>query len=234
MENRASKTRSLNIAFVLSPDLLKRLAAILMEASETLEFTVKFADGTNVQYSRVEEIIEQPNSKHRSIISLIAGTAGEGTPSANMVLKAKAKEGEPSVEYTVSGPQRSVVYLSDQLDDWVAAIRQWYSRGFSPGAWIPILIVVIFLPIYAWNHASHFFFSEAVSQGKSESWVQGLSIVLMWIVEYFIFRLFPRGTFTIGRGATRYQFLVSLRWSVLVALLVSFLASILANLLTKR
>jgi len=117
MENRASKTRSLNIAFVLSPDLLKRLGVILTEASETLEFTVRFADGTSVQYSRVAEIIEQPNSEHRSIVSLIAGTTGEGTPSANVVLKANAKESEPSVEYTLSGPQRSVVYLSDQLDD---------------------------------------------------------------------------------------------------------------------
>ena len=52
LENRASKNRSLNIAFVLTPDLLKRSAVILREASERLEFTVKFADGTSVHLRR--------------------------------------------------------------------------------------------------------------------------------------------------------------------------------------
>ena len=72
MENRASKNRPFNIAFVLTPELLKRLAVILKEASERLEFTVKFADGTSVAYDQVEEIIEQPNSDRRSIIGVIA------------------------------------------------------------------------------------------------------------------------------------------------------------------
>jgi hypothetical protein len=73
MENRASKNRSANIAFVLTPDLLRRLAVILREASEQLEFTVKFGDGVSVDYANVEQIIEQPNSRHRSIVGLIAG-----------------------------------------------------------------------------------------------------------------------------------------------------------------
>ncbi len=132
MENRASKIRSLNIAFVLTPDLLRRLAVILKEASEQLEFTVKFADGVSVDYANVEQIIEQPNSEHRSIVGLIAGTTEDGIPSANVVLKSKCASGEePSVEYTLTGPQRSVIYLADQLDDWVAATSQWYSRLLS-------------------------------------------------------------------------------------------------------
>jgi hypothetical protein len=61
-------------------------------------------------------------------------------PSANVVLKSKyASADEPSIEYTLSGSQRSVVYLSDQLDDWVAATRQWYSRVFSTVFMIPLV-----------------------------------------------------------------------------------------------
>jgi hypothetical protein len=67
MENRASKNRPFNIAFVLTPELLKRLAVILREASERLEFTVKFADGTSVHYDNIEEIVGLPNSDRRSV-----------------------------------------------------------------------------------------------------------------------------------------------------------------------
>lgn len=78
MQNEASKTRTLNIAFVVTPDLLKRLAVILGETSDFLEYTVKYSDGTSVHYDKIEDVIGQSNSDRRSIVSLIAGTAGEG------------------------------------------------------------------------------------------------------------------------------------------------------------
>jgi hypothetical protein len=234
MENKASKNRPQNIAFVLTPALLQRLEVILKEASEALEFRVKFIDGTTVEYSGVQEITQLPNSDHRSIVSLIAGTAGDVGTSANVILKVKGEAEEPSVEYTLSGPQRNVVYLSDQLDDWVAGIRQWYSRGFSSGAGIALFLLAAFLPTQAWKYAAHFFFSQAVLQDKSYSWIEGLSIVTLWVLEYLIFQLFPRGTFAIGRGATRHQFINSVRWVVLIGLLVSFVASVIANLITQH
>jgi hypothetical protein len=234
MENRASKNRPQRIAFVLTPALLDRLVVVLSEASEDLEFTVKFVDGTTVEYDGVQKITQLPNSNHRSIVSLIAGTAGDARTSVNVVLKAKAEGDEPSVEYTVGGTQRNVVYLSDQLDDWVAGIRQWYSFGFSPGAGIVLFFVAMFLPPEVWKYTAHFFFSQSLLQNKSYSWIEGLSMVLMWVAEYFVFQLFPRGTFAIGRGATRYQFLNSLRWGVLVAVVVSFISSVVANLVTRH
>jgi hypothetical protein len=48
MNYRASKIRSSNVAFVLTPGLLKRLAVILGEVSKQLQFTVKFADGVSI------------------------------------------------------------------------------------------------------------------------------------------------------------------------------------------
>jgi hypothetical protein len=229
MENRASKNRPINIAFVLTPELLKRLAMILKEASERLEFTVKFADGTSVDYERVDEIIEQPNSDRRSIIGVIAGTAENASPSANIVLKSKfASLEEPSIEYTLSGPQRSVVYLSDQLDDWVAATGQWYSRLFSPVFLIPLVFGALFLPPYLWKYMSHRF---ALTKGLPP-WVGLIVVCTLWAAEVFILKLFPRGTFAIGKGAAHHEFLGSIRWGVIAAFLVSVVASVVANLLT--
>src|SRR5882672_8305131 len=147
MQNKASKTRTLDIAFVVTPDLLKRLAAILGETSDSLEYTVKFSDGTTVNYNKIADVIERPNSDERSIVSLIAGTADEQVKSAYVNLK---NSGSPSLEYTINGTQRDVVYFADQLDDWVAATRQWYSPFFSgesnpSGAGLVLFAVVAFL-----------------------------------------------------------------------------------------
>jgi hypothetical protein len=231
MENRASKNRSANIAFVLTPDLLRRLAVILGEASEQLEFTVKFADGVSVNYANVKEIVEQPNSERRSIVGMIVGTTGGGTPSANVVLKSKfVSAEETAIEYTLTGPQRNVIYLADQLDDWVAATSQWYSRALSPVFMIPAVICAVFLPMYIWSYASR----HSVAIKALPPWVGLIAFALMWAGEFYFFKLFPRGTFAIGRGSVRHKFLSSVRWGVIVALFVSFLGGIAANLLTRH
>src|SRR6266704_3180292 len=128
VKNEASKTRSLKIAFVVNADHLRRLDTVLSEASKQLEYTVGFSDGTNVRYDKVEDVIKLPNSDEHSIISLIAGTPEEGNQTAFVTLR-KSDPESPTVEYTLGGSQRNVVYLAAQLDDWVAAIRQWYSFG---------------------------------------------------------------------------------------------------------
>src|SRR5712691_5229966 len=144
MKNKASKTRSLKIAFVVNADHLRRLGTVLGEASKQLEYTVGFSDGTSVRYADVEDIIKLPNSKEHSITSLIAGTPEEknlsdiqympskgqmampstevavAPPSTAYVTLRKSNPAEaPSVEYTITGSQRNVVYLGAQLDDWV-------------------------------------------------------------------------------------------------------------------
>src|SRR5260370_33956018 len=166
MKNEASKTRSLDIACVVTPDLLKRLAVILGETSDTLEYTVKFSDGTSVHYDKIEDVIGQPNSDERSIVSLIAGTADEAVKSAYVNLK---KNDSPSLEYTINGAQRDVIYFADQLDDWVAATRQWYSPFFSAsGAGAVLGIVALFSPLYAWDRISRL--SVALGTGGSYQW----------------------------------------------------------------
>src|SRR6266568_6292387 len=179
MKNEASKTRSLDIAFVVTPDLHKRLAVILGETSDTLEYTAKFSDGTSVHYNKIEDVIGQPNSDERSIVSLIAGTADETVKSAYVNLK---KNDSPSLEYTINGAQRDVIYFADKLDDWVAATRQWYSPFFSSekglsGAGLVLAAVAFILPIYAWEHISRL--SGALAKGGSYQWIALPAMIAM-------------------------------------------------------
>ena len=230
MKNEASKTRSLKIAFVVNADHLRRLDTVLSEASKQLEYTVGFSDGTSVRYGDVEDIIKLPNSSEHSITSLIAGTPEEGNQTAFVTLR-KSDPESPTVEYTLSGPQRNVVYLAAQLDDWVAAIRQWYSFGRSSQAAGAILaITVLFGPLFVWDKVLQFLPGTV----RTLSWVKALAIVLLYVAEFGIFKLFPPGTFAIGRGATSHEFLIWVRRGVLAALAVSIIAGVIANLMTRH
>jgi hypothetical protein len=236
MKNQASKTRTSNIAFVVTPDLLKRLAVILGETSQELEYTVKFSDGTSVYYDKIEDVIGQPNSDERSIVSLIAGTADETSKSAYVNLK---KKEPPSVEYTINGTQRDVIYFADQLDDWVAATRQWYSPLFSGTpdflsvvAVVLILAGALFLPWYAWEHISRM--SPALGKGGSYGWVGFLAFVLWWIVGCWILKVFPRGTFAIGQGERRHQYFLYLRRTVIFGSMLSIAIRVLWVWFTKH
>jgi hypothetical protein len=232
-KNEASKTRPLDIAFVVDAEHLKRLAVILAETSDKLEYTVTFSDGTSVHYSDIEDIIGQSNSTERSIVSLIAGTADERFKSAFVNLK---KDGSPSLEYTVHGSQRDVIYFANQLDDWVASVRQWYSPFISSEmgspASVALGIACLILPLYAWDRISRHY--SGFGRDGSYQWLAVPALVAMGFAEYYILRLFPRGTFAVGHGMKQSQFNIYLRNTVLVGLALSVIAGVIANWITKR
>jgi hypothetical protein len=233
MKNESSKTRTLDIAFVVDAEHLRRLAVILGETSDKLEYTVRYSDGTSVHYDDIEAIIGQSNSNERSIVSLIAGTADERTKSAFVNLK---KEGSPSLEYTVHSSQREVIYFANQLDDWVASVRQWYSLFISSEKGAPASVALgvacLILPIYAWDKISRLY--GAIGKDGSYQWIALPAIVLMGVAEYYILRLFPRGTFAVGHGMKRSQVNIYVRTTVLAGLVLSVIAGVIANWITKR
>lgn len=137
----------------------------------------------------------------------------------------------PSLEYTLSGPQYRVVYLGAQLDDWVAAIRQWYSFGrSSEAAGAAFAIIALIGPALLWDMMFKFLLPATV---RTLSWVNLLAIVLLYMAEFGIFKLFPRGIFAIGRGVARHEFLIWLRRAV-AALLASTVAGIIVKLLLVK
>jgi hypothetical protein len=228
MEYPASKTRSLNIAFVVDTDRLKCLVEILGETSDRLEYTVKFSDGTDVRYSEIEEVIRQPNSSERSIVSLIVGPAERTAKSAYVNLK---KSVFPSVEYTINGTQRDVIYVADKLDDWVATIRQWYSPIFSWAG--PILsLLVLGLPMLVAYRVTLLY--PYVSAGKGAALIAVAMIATGAVEVGCLMVLFPRGTFAVGHGEKGHQVITWVRNTVLVGLGLSIIGSVIANWIIRR
>jgi hypothetical protein len=244
MKTEASKTRSLEIAFVVSASDLEQLENILREIGDTFEYQVRFSDGHTLQYHDIADVLKQQNSQTRSIVSVIAGVTGPGKRSAYVVLKdGKSSHTSyqpfnnrsvslPSIEYTVNGTQKDAIYVGDKLDEWTAGIRQWYSVFDRSLMQFLLAAIIIFGPIWLWNNASPYLFPSGFI--KSHNWVEGVTVIGIWVAVFLTFKLFPRATFAVGQGVQRHQFTTYLRNSVLGAFLLSTLASLLANWLTRR
>lgn len=228
MEYPASKTRSLNIAFVVNTDLLKRLAKILGETSNNLEYNVKFSDGTSVRYGDIIEVIGQPNSNRRSIVALIAGTGtAEKTDKSAYV---NLRKTVPSLEYTINGTQRNVIYLADKLDDWSATIRQWYSPIFSRTASM-LSVLLVALPVLVAYRVSLFYPPIVPAKGIVLIVVALLATAALEVCALWFF---PLGTFAIGDGERRHQLFTYVRRGVLLTFGLSVIAGVVANLITSH
>jgi len=63
LENETSKTRSLQVAFLLDPPSLKNLQTLLSEIKGSLEYKVKFSDGSTTKYSD-DRVLQQALTYH--------------------------------------------------------------------------------------------------------------------------------------------------------------------------
>jgi len=216
MENETSKTRSLKVAFLLDPTSLKNLQTLLSELQGTIEYRVKFSDGTTIKYD-MDEIIGQPNAGRKSIVGVTVSV--EGQPGHSMFLTMRG-DPEPSVEYTLRGVQRDVVYFADKLDDWIASCTQWYSPLYASNLGLLLVVGLFALPIFFANRVSQVFSPKG---SDWHSYLSGATLIGVAVAEYWALKLFPRATFAIGHGARRNQLFGVIRVSVLLAVAVALL-----------
>lgn len=217
MENETIKTRSLRIAFLLDPASLTNLQTLLSEIPGLLEYNVTFSDGSTIKYGDADEIVVQPNSTDRFISAIAASIDGE--PGRSLFLTMRG-DPEPSVEYTITGPQRDVGYFAAKLDDWIASCTQWYSPFYVSNLGSALAVGLIALPIYLTAHVSKIYSPKG---SDWHSYLPGATLVGVILAEVYSLKLFPRATFAIGYGARRDQFFTVIRTGVLLALAVALL-----------
>jgi len=238
MDTEASKSRSLELAFVLNGEDVRRLESLLKEIGDSIEYQVKFSDGHALQYHSADEILKLSNSSARCIVSFIAGVKGRAKQSAYVVLKERITQSSggnsqsPTIEYTINGTQKDVIYFGDKLDEWTLSVRQWYSAFYHGFLAVLLFLAVVLAPIFLWGSLAPRIFSDAFL--KFHSWLQGATVVALWVGEYWLFKLFPRATFAIGAGVRRHEFFRFLRTSILAGFILSVLASLFANWLSAN
>ncbi len=214
MQNETSKTRSLKVAFLLDPTSLTNLQTLLSELQGTIEYRVKFSDGSTIKYSDVEEIITQPNAGTKSIVSVMTSVEGEG----RSIFLGMRGDPEPSVEYTVAGMQSDVFNLADSLDNWIASCTQWYSPFYASNFGLLLAVGVIASPLYLTGRVAKVFPAKG---SDWHSYLPAVTLVGVSVAEYWVLKLFPRATFAIGYGTKRDKLFSVIKVSVLLAIVVA-------------
>ncbi len=217
MENETSKTRSLQVAFLLDPPSLRNLQTLLSEIKGSLEYKVKFSDGSTTKYSDVDEITKLSNAGKKCIVAIIASVEGRPGHSAFLTMRG---DPEPSVEYTLTGGQRDVGYFADKLDDWIASCTQWYSTFYSSNVGLLVGVGLIALPIFLMVRMAKVFPS---SKAGWQSYLPMITLIGVSVGEYWASKLFPRATFAIEYGARRNRLFSVIRVSVLLAIVITLL-----------
>jgi hypothetical protein len=232
MDYPATKNRPMKVAFVLDAEAIRRLSVLLDEAGKSArqqivgpdvpQYTVQFADGVSVPFRDVEEVIGQSNASDRPIVSLTAATQRGFAEGAYVVLRG---EPDPTIEYTIRGPQKDVIYLGAKFDEWISSITQRYPTFFLREHSSMTLIAATFAPVILIAYFVLHFFPQ---QTAHASWTKLAVLVGAWILEAWSVRLFPTATFAIGHGKDRYEALKKLRVFVLVSIPFGVVGSVVA------
>ena len=162
----------------------------------------------------MDDFISQPNAGDKFIVAVMASVEGEGR-SAFLGMR---DDPQPSVEYTLAGRQRDVIYFADKLDDWIASCTQWYSPVYSSNFGLLIVVGVIALPVFFAGRVAKVF---PPGKGDWHQYLAGATLFGVGIAEYWALKLFPRATFAIGHGARRNQWFNVIRISVLLSVAVA-------------
>ena len=96
---------------------------------------------------------------------------------------------EPSVEYTLMGGPRDVIYFSEKFGDWIASCTQWYSPFYTTNLGLLLAVVVIALPLFFAGRVA-----TVYPSGKGD-WHAYLTLVTLFgvgVAEYWTLKLFPR------------------------------------------
>ncbi len=207
----------------------------MCELGGSAVFSVDCADGSAVKYDSVEDVLKLPNAGERRIERIRIATT-EGSVAGSVSLKDSYFG---AIAYDISGPQRDVFYVAGQLEDCIAALRQWYSPIASANLPVYLLASVITMSLSMWLFASTItLYDPGVFIKKEMPLSEGLVVFLVLIASFvlvggtmFMARkyLFPVGIFACGDGKNRYDRLESVRLGVAVAFLISLLASIAAG-----
>lgn len=217
--SKLTKSGRPKVAFLLDEDKLQRLTDILKQkagAAHKPEYTVLLSDDSSLNTSSLEEVLDVPNTKSRSITSIVVSTPL--TSPLHYDLKFANVE-DPPVTYEVTGPEDDVRTLAAKLDEFVDGLRQWYSPIVFTNPWIitllliiPIMVVVIAIApqvgavtaaIVPGNEDSAVSFSVWYAVSYVLFFVLGASP--LWLILFLRKRIFPSGVFAIGGGISRHE-----------------------------
>lgn len=233
-------TLQANSAFVLRPDDIRRIWALLEDKIGTVEAVAVCADDFEREFETVDALVNYDNFPAREIVGLQLDARTKGSEVTARIGFA-VQEYAPYIQFAATGAEEQIAVLKQRVASFLEAIRPWYS-GFS---WVPrsfLMYLVVCLPVvfttfmFTLPHVQH----PAVPTFHSAllaTLIVAAAVVSVGIVGIALNALrkkaFPIGTFALGAGAERYQTRENIRWVVIVGFLVSMAAAVVFALIWR-
>jgi hypothetical protein len=134
-------TRSRHFRFVLDRDALRSLDALLSTEEKRPTYTLKTNANYTLEIQNLESLLQFPNYKGNSIVSLICRVGGyreEGTEiefASNRVVH--------TITYSIRGNEDYVDRMASKLDQWANEIGPWYGVFYRDSYPATVLITTL-------------------------------------------------------------------------------------------
>lgn len=221
-------------AFVLTEEDLRALGDLLSTLGG-IKYTLECSDGLSRKCTSLEGVLRFDNSPTRSIIRL--EVSARAADSSAWVTASLGDEAYSNLRIHMDGPEESIVGLNRELESRLTSMKPWYSaltRGdlFLLG-WAFLMVLVFLVAAIAAFGRIELEPSPSDPKRDAGSFVVSSIIVtlwglLAWALQRARNRLFPIGTFALGAGRARHEFLEKIRWTVIIGFAVSVVASFFA------
>lgn len=240
MKIKAEKSEKYKWAIVVDEKDLKRLDETIKstlspqneEENIILKYKIKLSDGSKIETTDINEVVNEQNSKAHSIENIDIVANNQNSSKEINVLLGSSYFQISTISYSITGDSRDWVYLTaSKIEEIIKNFKQWYSfflkLDFGLLVFIAILIFMGFISI----------------QPKKEirgniSLIEYLKIIFIiitllatiYIIYKFVKYLFPLIIFRIGDGIKRHDTIVDLRtklfWGIFVTLFISIIAGL--------
>jgi hypothetical protein len=230
---QAKKDTTYSRAIVLDEPALKKLDELMLKNSGAVSYEVRLSDGTNLEPAGLNDVLNLSNPENRRIRRISA--SGPYNAPLRVDLSVQDDSFDDTVNVSIRGEEKDVVYVSRQLDDWVGSISRKYGFVSIPKARnIFALLAMFYVALALFTIPSQFHWTQ---RSQFVSAFLGAMVILTAVCVIFFARtVFPIAIFAIGDGVRRRQLYEARQsrftvWAI-AGVILAFALSMLANRLS--
>ena len=235
-----SRTSDLTIPFVLTEGSLKKLDEALGRFADKVAYRVDCADELQRELD-LKKLLAFENAPKKAITTITADATKEGDNLRGAIVRLRQSSFRATIILVFRGPESEVEKLSDAVESILAGMRPWYwwlakhpFVNLVLAVPLPLMVVMYSLEVW-WNRIgrSQITFRGGALAGLVILGAALLNTAAIFALVWFTSKLFPRATFAIGQGLSRYNVLEKIRWTIVIGFFVSLAAGV-AVLVVQR
>jgi len=228
-DGRITKKRTVTHAFVLNEDTLQEIDDIFTKINSELTIYVTCDDDTTWHLSKIKDIETISRSRKNLIVSI--RIRSEYTATNFVSLSVSGKWNATSIEYELTGSERIVAQLGENIDQIIDSMRPTLS--LSPS--IDFYLILIFgFSLGVLLSSTYEYMSDPEKFNPSTFFAFLGAIAFTLSIPVLRKYIFPRGVFNIGYYKKAYSRTLTARNYILVSLAGGIISSLLAAAVLSR